>query len=271
MIPVVYILLCLFNVWSYSIAISTHISRRCLNSKLIRFNPIKLFSNSDDKYVPPPPPVGTKGEWSDWENDNYVDEPSDDLQEGDSADPFFSSGLSVPKASPSEFEAGWSEEPPYFDEDDQDDYEHNKFGDVNDLTSPTNEIMPKVSNKALFASSFTPTMPTAAVDRNGSDKRSDIIQSESAAMSPMTGYSPSIETIRNVVIDQNTILELKLQAVIKSSIEAIKDSHRGNNNGESNEINNLRLEMVNLSNKLNLALLMLGVSFLINILALNAS
>lgn len=259
----VYLLVILFNVWSNSNATAIHINRKCIHSKLIRFNLSKLYSNSDDKYVLPPPPVGSKGEWDDWENDNYLEEPAN-MQEGDGADPFFATGLSDPKVSPSEFEAGWSEEPPYFDEDDQDDYEGNKFSNTNDLTSP-NEIMPKISNKVLFASSFTPTAtkPIKVSDNKDNVKIPDM-QSVSAAT---LSNNLSIESIRNVVIDQNTILELKLQAMIATSgVAAAKDTSQG-----SSDINSLRVEMVALSNKLNLALVLLGVSFLVNILALNAS
>ena len=111
---------------------------------------LEARSKDDENFIPPPPPPTGRGEWADWDSDSYVEEP----YEGEVAeeaevdeetnvlskgfDSFIAekSGQWSPLSSgskkgenqgmsASDNWPGWSEEAPYFDEDDTQDDEGN--------------------------------------------------------------------------------------------------------------------------------------------------
>lgn len=160
--------------------------------------------NENDKFVPPPP-TGSKGEWADWDTESYVEEPYEEEKEDNevtfqkveaaiSENPV-SSGQWSPLVTGNKKEgepqgmsasdnwAGWSEEPPYFDEDDVEDDEGNwgragadkpGFGAVSgssDLWTRQTPSVPSVPTPTVQTHSVqipsTPTESVAAVSTGG--------------------------------------------------------------------------------------------------------
>ena len=224
-----------------------------------------------EKFVPPPPPEGGKGEWTDWDNENFMDDEFD-VNESGSADPFFiiptiptlgNTSSKIDNIVRSQFEDSWSEEPPYFDEDDIDDYEDGKFSnnqntdaEVNDKTYPNIEV----SNKAFFASSFTPVV---TADKPKITNTESINAEYKSPQQSAYTIIVTLETLRNLLIDQNKILQLKLQQSI-SDIEKniILQSRVGHGviavtdgSSSSSDMNSsLKTDIANLSSKLNIVL-----------------
>jgi hypothetical protein len=144
---------CIFsfsNSFKFLQPIGLKLNQVCSSKTVDRFRPsLRLRAdkeNENDKFVPPPP-TGSKGEWADWDTESYVEEPYEEDKEDKevtfqgveaaiSENPV-SSGQWSPLATGNKKEgesqgmsasdnwAGWSEEPPYFDEDDVEDDEGN--------------------------------------------------------------------------------------------------------------------------------------------------
>ena len=242
------------------------------------------------KFVPPPPPEGGKGEWNDWDNESFMDDEFD-VNESGSADPFFipliptlimngNNSSNVNNVERSQFEDSWSEEPPYFDEDDIDDYEEGKFTNSqsidsggNDKTYPNN---PNQSNKDMFASAFTPSIMTSKASKIDTESINAELKSQQQTDQIIhISNTVTLDTLRNLIIDQNKILELKLQQSI-SNIERnivlqVNDkeiqSCAGAKEGGS-DMNTLKTEINNLSNKLNIALAIVAVLLILDIKSL---
>mmetsp|Transcript_10400 Transcript_10400/g.10026 ORF Transcript_10400/g.10026 Transcript_10400/m.10026 type:complete len:297 (-) Transcript_10400:64-954(-) len=219
---------------------------------------VRLQADKEDENFIPPPPPNSKGEWSDWDTESYVEEPYEEdkeetlqgaedkevtLQGAEAAisENPISSGQWSPLntgnkkegepqgMSASDNWAGWSEEPPYFDEDDVEDDEGNwgrasedkpGFGAVSgssDLwTRQTPDVQIPTTPAAQMPSTSTPTQTVAAVStsapvqQSGADTLTVVLEMnrQFAALDTKTTSSQSISE------NKATITEKKVDVLV---------------------------------------------------------
>jgi hypothetical protein len=202
----------------------------------------------DDNFVPPPPP-NSKGEWSDWDTESYVEEPYEEdkgeevkevtfkgVEAAVSENPI-SSGQWSPLVTGNKKEgepqgmsasdnwAGWSEEPPYFDEDDVEDDEGNwgragedkpGFGAVSGSSDLWTRQTPSVPSVQV------PPVQTPAVQIPSTPTESVAAVSTSAAVQQSGIVNTGADTLTIVLEMNRQFTALDTKTTLSQSINEIK-------------------------------------------------